>query len=226
MFKAKSPQTAQSFVRELDEFHSCVFGGTQIEHFDHFVSCDCACGLFLLNSLSPLALHMDHIINSQTEGIDWTRYSAYVEAIRQKLPAHVYSFASDPRYFDLSSHSSLHDAWLESLSVREVSIGKRSESRRMEITISLLGPFHDRRIHLQYTGVTRYSFAAPPRYGEPRYHHTAHGDLFTHEVRLGPEGLFVHELLFERDATFLIECSDIRHSEERISDENLTKHLL
>ena len=27
----------------------------------------------------------------------------------------------------------------------------------------------------------------------------------------------VHELLFERDATFLIECSDIRHSEEMIS---------
>ena len=26
----------------------------------------------------------------------------------------------------------------------------------------------------------------------------------------------MHELLFERDATFLIECSDIRHSEEVI----------
>jgi hypothetical protein len=34
---------------------------------------------------------------------------------------------------------------------------------------------------------------------------------------LGHNGLLVHELLFERDSTFLIECSDIRHSEERIA---------
>ena len=89
----------------------------------------------------------------------------------------------------------------------------------MEIVISLLGPFHDRRIHLHYIGVTRYSFAAPPRYGEPRYEHTAHGDLFTHEIRLSHEGRLVHELLFERDATFLIECSDIRHTEETITND-------
>jgi hypothetical protein len=54
------------------------------------------------------------------------------------------------------------------------------------------------------------------RYGHSKYDHAAHGDLFTHEIRLGHEGLLVHELLFERDATFLIECSDIRHSEEPI----------
>ena len=160
---------------------------------------------------------MEHIVNSETAGMDWTRYSRYVESIRDRLPADVFAFASDSRYFDLSSHSSLHDAWLESLTVREVASGERQEIRGMEIAISLLGPFHDRRIRLHYTGVTRYTFGAPPRYGEPRYEHTAHGDLITHEIRLGRDGLLVHELLFERDATFLIECSDIRHSEERIS---------
>jgi hypothetical protein len=145
---------------------------------------------------------MEHIVNSETEGIDFGRYSAYIESIRDKLPPHVYSFASDPRYFDLSSHSSLHDAWLESVCVREVARGERHQIRRMEISIALLGPFHDRRIHLHYRGVTRYSLGAPPRYGEPRYEHTAHGDLFTHEIRLGHNGLLIHELLFERDATF------------------------
>jgi hypothetical protein len=157
---------------------------------------------------------MEHILNSQTDGVDWTRYSAYVESSRHKLPLHVYSFASDPRYFDLKSHSSLHDAWLETLTVREVASGERQQLRRMEIAMCLLGSFHDRRIHLHYTGVTRYAFNVPPRRGEPRYEHTAHGDLGTHEIRLGHDGLLVHELLFERDATFLIECSDIRHSEE------------
>jgi hypothetical protein len=160
---------------------------------------------------------MEHIINSQTGAIDFTRYSAYVESIRHKLPAHVYAFASDPRYFDLTSRSSLHDAWLESLSIREAATGERHEIRHMEIAISLLAPFHDHRIHLHYSGVSRYSFEAPPRYGELRYEHTAHGDLFTHEIRLGHDGLLVHELSFERDATFLIECSDIRHSEEVIA---------
>lgn len=29
----------------------------------------------------------------------------------------------------------------------------------------------------------------------------------------------IHELLFENDATFLIECSDFRHSEETIINE-------
>jgi len=92
---------------------------------------------------------MDHILNSETEGIDFTRYSAYVESIRHKLPPHVYSFASDSRYFDLTSHSSLHDAWLETFAVQEVASGERREIRRLEIAISLLGPFHDRRIHLR-----------------------------------------------------------------------------
>jgi hypothetical protein len=101
--------------------------------------------------------------------------------------------------------------------VNENASGERHEIRRLEVKISLLGPFHDRWINLNYTGVTRYTFDTPARYGDPRYEHTAHGDLFTHEIRLGQNGLFVHELLFERDATFLIECSDIRHSEELIA---------
>jgi hypothetical protein len=160
---------------------------------------------------------MEHILNSETDCIDFTRYSAYIESIRDQLPAHIFAFASDSRYFDLSSHSSLHDAWLESMNIREDATGKRHEVRKLEISICLLGPFHDRRIHLHYSGVTRYSFSAPPRYGEPRYEHTAHGDLLNHEIRLGDHGLFIHELLFERKATFLIECSDIRHSEEMLT---------
>lgn len=162
---------------------------------------------------------MEHIVNSEFEGIDFLRYSRYVESIRDHLPPHVYAFASDFRHFGPESHSTLHDAWLEYLTIREIATGERHEVRKMEIAISLLGRFNDRRIHLHYTGVTRYSFSAPPRYGDPRYEHTAHGDLFTHEIRLGHDGLLIHELLFERDATFLIECSDFRHSEEIITHE-------
>jgi hypothetical protein len=159
---------------------------------------------------------MEHILNGNSRVIDYSPYRAYVDSIRQQLPPHVYAFASDSRYFDLQSHSSLHDSWLESFTVREAASGKRQEIRRMEIAIALLSPFHDLRIHLHYTGVTRYSFIAPPQCGHLMYGHAAHGDLFTHEIRLGHEGLLVHELLFVSDATFSIECSDIRHSEEVI----------
>jgi hypothetical protein len=159
---------------------------------------------------------MEHIVNSETEGIDWVRYSAYVESIRDRLPDHIYSFASSPGYFDLTSPTTLHDAWLESLTIREVTDREDPDTRRMEISLVLLGRFGDRRIHLQYSGVMRYCLSAPPRYGDPGFKHRPHGDLLTHEIRLGCVGLFVHELLFEHDATFLIECSDIRHSEELV----------
>jgi hypothetical protein len=158
-------------------------------------------------------------------GIDYPEYEKYLESIREKLPQHVYAFAANPDHFNLESRSSLHDAWLESVAVNEVATGKRSEIRQLEVRLSLLGPFHDRRIQLHYTGVAQYSLKAPPKYDQSRFQHTAHGDLFTHEIRLGLNGLIVHELLFERDATFLIECSDIRHSEELITKANSSVEL-
>jgi hypothetical protein len=158
---------------------------------------------------------VEHILNSETDGIDFDRYRVYVESIRTKLPEHVYAFASNPGHFNLDSHSSLHDAWLETLTVLETASGERRQMRQLEIQVCLLGPHHDRRIHLNYTGVTQYSFYMPPKYTEPRYRHTAHGDLLTHEIRLGQSGLLIHELLFERGSTLLIECADMRHSEEK-----------
>jgi hypothetical protein len=159
---------------------------------------------------------MEYIYKKPGE-IDWFEYEKYLHSIRAKLPEHIYAFASNINHFNLESHSSLHDAWLESMVVNEVATGERNEIRKLEVKLTLLGPFHDRRIHLHYTGVAQYSFNAPPKHGPSRYQYIAHGDLFTHEIRLGHEGLFIHELLFERDAIFLIECSDIRHSEELIA---------
>lgn len=158
---------------------------------------------------------MEFILNPQTNGIDFDGYSAYVESIRGKLPKHVYAFASNPAHFNLDSHSSLHDAWLESLTVKENASGERRQIRQLEIQLCLLGPFHDRRIHLHYIEVLRYSLHGRPS-TEPRYEHTAHGDLLTHEIRLGHDGLLIHELLFQSDSKILIESADIRHSEEAI----------
>src|SRR5687768_5944597 len=94
---------------------------------------------------------MEHIISSTPGEIDYWRYHHYVDSIRNRLPSHVYAFASNFDHFGLESHSSLHDAWLERLTVDEIAEGERQEIPRLEIRLSFLGPFHDRRIHLHYT---------------------------------------------------------------------------
>jgi hypothetical protein len=157
---------------------------------------------------------MEYILNDKVEGIDYSAYLKYLLTIRADLPEHIYDFASNSNHFDLSAASSLHDAWLESLIVREVASGSRNENRKLEVKLSLLGPHHDRLIHITYSGVERYSFNSPARPGEARYTHTAHGDLLTHEIRLGPHGHFLHEILFERGSTLLVEFSGFSHHEE------------
>lgn len=133
------------------------------------------------------------------------------------MPEHLYAFASDKGHFDLTARSSLHDAWLESLTVREEASGSRNEVRRLEVSICLLGPYHDRLIHLRYSGVERYLFDAPNRTDVARFDHTAHGDLYTHEIRLVRDGLFVHEFVFERGGTLLVEFSEFSHRQELLT---------
>jgi hypothetical protein len=156
---------------------------------------------------------MRHILNDATDGIDFTGYARYLQTVRNAMPAHVFAFASDPRHFDLLSRSSLHDAWLEELSVREIATGERHEIRRTQVELRLLGPYHDRRIHLLYEGVTGYRWEMPTRHGEPRYEHVAHGDLYTHEICMTDHGLMTHEIEFERDARLVVEFADFRHWE-------------
>jgi hypothetical protein len=163
---------------------------------------------------------MQYILTDEAKGIDYAGYLRYLQTFRSELPDHIYAFASDPRHFDLSSASSLHDAWLESLTLRELASGSRNENRQLEARLCLLGQYHDRIIHLVYSGVERYVFDSPARAGEARYAHTAHGDLVTHEIRLGSHGLFVHEFLFERGSTLLVEFGGFSHHEELIPVED------
>ena len=71
-------------------------------------------------------------------------------------------------------------------------------------------------IHLSYSGVERYLFDAPNRAGDARFDHTAHGDLYPHEIRLVRDGVFVHEFVFERGGTLLVEFSGFSHREEML----------
>ena len=148
-------------------------------------------------------------------GADFEGYWRYLESVRHALPDHVFRFAIDPRHYDLTSGESLHDAWLDSVAIQEETSGDRREMRLAAIDIGLLGPFHDRRIHLRYRGVRAYHFEMPED-ASARYTHTAHGDLLMHEVRLGLQGGLIHELQFERRGTWRIECDDFMHEQEML----------
>jgi hypothetical protein len=158
---------------------------------------------------------MEHILKFVGDEIDFDRYQKYLVTIEDKLPAHIYAFASDPKYYDLQSPTSLHDAWLEECTIKENGTGERNEIRMIEVHLTLLGPFHDRQIHLRYHGVSSYSFETLNHPENSRETLKNHGDLYTHEIRLSPDGSLIHELLFER-GTLLIECADFLHSEELI----------
>lgn len=98
--------------------------------------------------------------------------------------------------------------------MREVATEPKRRGRHLEIRLCLLGAWHDRWIRLTYTGVTQYSL----RKHAATTDDVEHGDLTTHEIRLSSAGLLVHEILFDGDATLLIECADIRHEESRIPE--------
>lgn len=151
---------------------------------------------------------MKYILSLPGGGWDFAAYFDYIENCRGSLSAAVYSFASDIRNFDLASHQSLHDAWLEWLVIKELASGSRSETRSTQIECRFLGPYHDKYIELKYLDVEHYELVSPVM--EAVNSTVAHGDLLIHEVRL-EDGLVVHQMEFSNGAQFEIFCREIEH---------------
>jgi len=133
----------------------------------------------------------------------------HLNTVRDQLPTHIWEFASNSRHYDLSSYESLHDAWLDTLTIGE----PRTDSnlRSVGIEICLLGAYHDRCHTLAYSNVRSFSMSSPGIVN-------GHGDLITHETRLADDGVFIiHELLFAghldaSPSSVIIECADFRIS--------------
>ncbi|HEX4140892.1 MAG TPA: hypothetical protein VHY09_11130 [Candidatus Methylacidiphilales bacterium] len=162
--------------------------------------------------------------NPNEPGIWYGRYLEYLKTIKGSLPAHIYEFASDERYFTLNSPHSLHDSWLDSVEVLESRNPNRPFEPRCAITLKLLGQLHDRRIILEYEGVNFYDLSG--RRNPFNWADTLHGDIFTHEVRVEKEGLLTHEIGFVSESTFLIECRNFTCREEMLGRGGASKHDL
>jgi len=53
---------------------------------------------------------MKHIFMDNDGVTHFESYFEYLKSMKDKMPSHVYQFASDYNHYSLDSHSSLHDA--------------------------------------------------------------------------------------------------------------------
>ncbi|CAA0092714.1 Uncharacterised protein [BD1-7 clade bacterium] len=157
---------------------------------------------------------MKYITENEDGFTSYTPYFEYIESIRNKLPSHVYEFASNTCHYDLRSPETLHDAWLDHITVAEPASGERSQLRSIQIETRLLGPFHDRSIFITYTDVVAFEMNTPEEFSAPPFNDVGHGDLLCHEVRLEANGTLVHEMEFSRGSIIIIKCKNIEHRQE------------
>jgi hypothetical protein len=129
----------------------------------------------------------------------WERYTGYLESVRPQLPQSAFDFATAPWRYD-GDHRDLHDSWVESVSISEVSSGERHQHRHLGIEVRLLGAYHDGRSTLSYRDVQSYSLETLGIW---------HGDWLRDEVRLSENGFVLHEVEFSQQGRWLIECKDI-----------------
>jgi hypothetical protein len=151
---------------------------------------------------------MKYIAKSKL-GWDHTPYWDYLESVKRLMPANMHAFASNSENHDLASPNSLHDSWLEYWKVSEILTAERGD-RATQIDVCLLGPRHDRYIHLTYLNVEKHGIRGTSvAIVGPRK--TPHGDLSVHELAIVRENLFSHELVFSKGTTFSVEFTDFDH---------------
>jgi len=145
------------------------------------------------------------------DALGWTGfdgYFAYLAGIRERLGEALYAFAADFDRYGPHARGSLHDAWLQRLTLAPADA--RSRAPRMDVEIDLLGPWHDRLLCLRYEEASAYSFAQPPREGG------AAQDLLCHELRLDDAGRLEHFLMFDDGFSVLVACRSLRFEEKML----------
>jgi hypothetical protein len=145
--------------------------------------------------------------------VRFDEYFEYIESIRDKLSAEAHQFASNFEHYSLQGKASLHDACIQRIEIEESASGVRSEVRELGMRMQLLGPYHDRTLLISYDKVSMYAIGARCGVSQP----VAHGDIFTHEVRISEDQQIVHEVFFTSGSTFCVTCRNIRFETSMLS---------
>jgi hypothetical protein len=149
-----------------------------------------------------------HRIDQQGSVADTHAYLAYLRANRERLPDGVRAFALSDWFHDRQNSRCLHDAWLESLTIKDFPASGNQDARSVEISVRLHGAYRDGFIEMTYQNVTNYLMTA----GTPvdKSMMNSHGDMMIDEISIEPECL-LHEAAFSSGAKWAICCSDIRY---------------
>jgi hypothetical protein len=126
----------------------------------------------------------------------FSKYYEYLDSVRSRMPESAYAFATADWHYDYGDPRSPHDAWLEEVVVTIHSSGERSEKRWCDLLVRLFGAQHNGYIELRYKNVRRYTL----RHASEWYYD---------EIRLVRGGWVVHEIRFDADTRWRIECEDI-----------------
>lgn len=142
----------------------------------------------------------------------WKKYRQYLDSIRDKLPKTTADFALADWHYNSDDHKCPHDSWVESINISEPLINETKSERRIDISVRLLGAFHDGNIQLDYKNVTSYKLEAPNDAEYKKYRErSGHGDWLIDEVRLTESGNVFHEVIFRWGAQWSIECEELEY---------------
>lgn len=152
---------------------------------------------------------MPFILSEQRDedvGNAFRRYRDYLAKHRRLFPRSAYALATSDWYFDFDDRRCPHDAWLEHVLISEPSAGGRHQYRKVAITITLLGAYHDKRLIFTYPTVHSY-----------RLMHDdvglGHRDWRYDEFRVSETGHLVHEIQWRglsEAGSWVIVADDVR----------------
>jgi len=140
------------------------------------------------------------LLNDRDIDFEWIKYREYLHENKSIYPPSAYAFATAEWHYNPNDHRCPHDSWVESFKIYEDFSGVRSEVRRTQISVELLGAYHDGYIKIDYVDVSNYSLSTQSN---------SHGDWLYDEVRVSACGGVLHEIDFE-SSHWVIECSDIK----------------
>ncbi len=143
--------------------------------------------------------------------IKFDDYFEYIDSIQKELPINVYKFASNWDMYSLESRSSLHDSWLLNISIEELRDNPKKRFDSCNISVTLLGAFHDRKICLKYLNVSKYLLNS-----DLSSDSTQEKDLTVHEFRLNKNNQIEHEIQFSNDSSLEITFADMDYEEVKI----------
>jgi hypothetical protein len=135
-------------------------------------------------------------------------YWRYLDSVEGIMPPAAWRFARADWHYDATRHECPHDAWVESVTVRETGAGPRSSVRCLAIDIVLLGAYQDGSLILQYSGVTSYSLIRRASERDTN----GHGDWLLDEIVLADEKRVRHEVALAGRARWTIDCNEIEVS--------------